>query len=219
MLAMVALLTGGFLVYSAQSLSVTLRRPQFALVRVLGLARRGLLNQLFIEGALVGLAGAALGVVFGLGLAGLALRAFGGDLGGGFFPGSPPHLAFSPGAAAAMPWLARAIVTPLRRLRDPPPSASLALDRLWGAPGQAAIALCGIVASVSLMVAMAVMVASFRGSVEDWLTQVLPSDLYLPVEGGEGGLHPAAQARLAALPRGAPIRFRRTALLPLSPDP
>ena len=302
MLAMVALLTGGFLVYSAQSLSVTLRRPQFALLRVLGLSRRGLLAQLFVEGALVGLAGAGLGIVLGLGLASLSLRLLGGDLGGGFFAGSRPHLAFAPGAAglflglgllvalagslfpaleaaraqpavalktvgdpvdprtpispllglallgagavsafsppvfglplagyaaiglmlaggvAAMPWLARAVVAPLHALRNPAPVAALALNRLWGAPGQAAIALCGIVASVSLMVAMAVMVASFRGSVEDWLGQILPSDLYLRVESADVGLDPAAQRALAAAPGVAHISFRRTILLRLTPD-
>src|SRR5258706_8778697 len=121
------------------------------------------------------------------------------------------------GGVAAMPWLARAIVTPLRRLRDPPPSASLALDRLWGAPGQAAIALCGIVASVSLMVAMAVMVASFRGSVEDWLTRVLPSDLYLRAAAPEAGFDPATHARLAAVPRRARIALRPTTAPPRPP--
>ena len=302
MLAMVALLTGGFLVYSAQSLSVTLRRPQFALVRVLGLRRRGLLTQLFVEGAIVGIGGAALGIGLGVAVAALALRVMGGDLGGGFFAGSQPHLAFAPiaagvflalglivalagsllpaldagraqpavalktagdsidprrrpspliglvllalgagaafappifdlpllgyaamalmlaGGVAAMPWLARTIVAPLRRLREPTPTLALAVDRLWGAPGQAAIALCGIVASVSLMVAMAVMVASFRGSVEDWLVQVLPSDLYIGAPGADAGFDPETQARLAAVPGVARIAFRRTILLRLAPD-
>ena len=303
MLAMVALLTGGFLVYSAQSLSVARRRQQFALLRVLGVTRRALLVQLFVEGALVGVLGAASGVGLGLGLASLALNLLGGDLGGGFFQGSRPQLAFAPGAAvvflaiglavalagslfpaleagraqpavalktagdatdprqkprpwwglslllagalaalappvfdlplfgyaaialmlaggvAAMPWLARALLSPLRRIPAPPPAAALALGRLWGAPSQAAIALCGIVASTSLMVAMAVMVASFRGSVDDWLTQVLPSDVYIRVDtSGAGGLDPAAQARLAAVPGVAHIAFRKTPQLRLSPD-
>jgi putative ABC transport system permease protein len=83
MLSMVALLTGGFLVYSAQALSVTLRRPQFALVRVLGLPRRGLFTQLFVEGAILGVVGAALGIALGLALAALALRVMCFALGGG----------------------------------------------------------------------------------------------------------------------------------------
>ncbi|WP_293906022.1 ABC transporter permease [Phenylobacterium sp.] len=302
MLSMVALLTGGFLVYSAQSLSVTLRRPQFALVRVLGVARRGLLTQLFIEGATVGVGGAALGIALGFGLAGLALRLLGGDLGGGVFAGSHPHLAFAPiaaavfmglgvavalagsllpaleagraqpaialktagdvidperrpspalgagllgaGAAAALappilglplagyaamalmlaggvaatPWLARRLLAPLRHLSRPAPPLALAIARLWGAPGQAAVALCGIVASVSLMVAMATMVSSFRGSVESWLTQILPSDVYLRLDSADAGLDRAAQRALAAAPGVAHISFRRTTLLRLRAD-
>src|SRR4029077_8420721 len=54
MLALMALLTGAFLVYSAQSLSVARRRPQFALLRVIGLQRRGLLAQVLAEGAIMG---------------------------------------------------------------------------------------------------------------------------------------------------------------------
>jgi putative ABC transport system permease protein len=302
MLAMVALLTGGFLVYSAQSLSVTLRRPQFALVRVLGVTRRGLLTQLLVEGAAVGAGGSALGIGVGFGLAELVLRLLGGDLGGGFFAGSHPHLVFAPvaafvfvtlgvavalagsllpaleaaraqpaialktagdvvnpshrpspwlgvglfavgaaaslappilglplagygamalmlaGGVAAMPWLARTLLTPLRRLPKPPPALALALARLWGAPSQAAIALCGIVASVSLMVAMATMVSSFRGSVEAWLTQVLPSDVYLRLDSADAGLDPTAQQALAAAPGVAHVSFSRTTLLRLAAD-
>ena len=303
MLAMVALLTGGFLVYSAQSLSATLRGPQFALLRVLGLTRRALLAQLFIEGALVGLIGAGAGIALGLGLAELALRLFGGDLGGGYFAGSRPRLSSDPvaaavflglgvlvalagsvlpalqagraqpavalkaagdvvdprrrlsplpamallaagglaalapplwelplfgyaaialmlaGGVAAMPWLARVLLGPLRRIAGRSPAATLALDRIWGASGQASIALCGVLASVSLMVAMAVMVASFRGSVVDWLTQVLPSDVYMRLDSsGGGGLDPAQQRRLEAVPGVARIGFRKTLLLRLDPD-
>jgi putative ABC transport system permease protein len=122
------------------------------------------------------------------------------------------------GGVAAMPWLARSIVSPLRRLKDPSPAVALAIARLWGAPGQAAIALCGIVASVSLMAAMGVMVASFRGSVESWLVQVLPSDLYLRAAVGDAGLDPAQQARLAVLPGVRRITFSRSTLLRLAPD-
>jgi len=42
MLAAIALLTGGFLVFSAQALSVVRRRTEFAFLRALGLARRSL---------------------------------------------------------------------------------------------------------------------------------------------------------------------------------
>jgi putative ABC transport system permease protein len=303
MLAMVALLTGGFLVYSAQSLSVARRRPHFALLRVLGLKRRALVTQLVVEGAIIGIVGAAAGIALGHGLADLAVTQLGGDLGGSIFRGTVPHLAFDPlaalvfavvgvavavassiipaiaagraqpavalksagdltdprhrpgaglglglialgglaalappllglpllgyaamalilaGGIAIMPALARALLSPLQRLTGLPPAADLAVKRLWGAPEQAAVALCGIVASTSLMVAMAVMVTSFRGSVDAWLTAVLPSDVYFHIEGAEaGGLGPSAQAALAATPGVAGMHFVRQLPLRLAPD-
>jgi putative ABC transport system permease protein len=303
MLAMVALLTGGFLVYSAQSLSVARRGPQFALLRVLGLPRRALLAQVLAEGAALGLAGSLLGIALGQALADVAVSRLGGDLGGGYFGAGTPHLGFAPGPAAVfagigiivamvssllpareaaaaapavalktsgalgdprraarlwpgavllalgglaalappiaglpllgyaamalllaggvatMPALVRLLLAPLRRLTGLPPALDLALKRLWGAPQQAAVALCGIVASTSLMVAMAVMVASFRGSVDDWLVAILPSDIYLHLEGAEGGgIDPAGQARLAATPGIASIAFVRQIPLRLAAD-
>jgi putative ABC transport system permease protein len=302
MLAMVALLTGGFLVFSAQSLSVARRQPQFALLRVLGLARGALLSQIIVEGAIVGSLGAAIGVALGYGLAALALHLLGGDLGGGYFGRTGVNLAFAPGAAlvfagfgiataiiaslipareaalaqpaialkgasdtgdprrqprgwpglaliaagglaalappvaglplfgyaamalllaggvATMPFLARAILLPLQGL-SLPPALDLARKRLWGAPHQAAIALCGIVASTSLMVAMAVMVSSFRGSVDDWLVQILPSDIYMHLEATDGGgLTPEAQTQLKSVPGIARLRFVRQIPLRLATD-
>lgn len=303
MLALMALLTGGFLVYSAQSLSVARRRPQFALLRVLGVRRRALLAQVLVEGICVGLIGGVIGIALGFGLADAALRLLGGDLGGGYFGEAKPKLILAPGAAftfltlglmtsvvgslapareaararpavalknvgdaadptrtppiwpslallglgaaaafgpaiagmpllgyasmalllaggvAAMPWVARMLLA-LGRRATGAISVDLAVKRLWGAPSQAAVALCGVVASTSLMVAMAVMVSSFRGSVEDWLTQVLPADLYLRVEaaGAGGGFTPADQGRLAAVSGVAHIGFLRTTPLQVRPD-
>ena len=307
MLAMVALLTGGFLVYSAQSLSVVRRRASFALLRVLGLRRGALLRQLLVEGAALGVLGSALGLALGAALAALALQLLGGDLGGGYFSSTRPALSLPPlaalvffllgvavaiagslwpavqalqvqaavalksgvdatdprqrprlraaavllplgglaalvppvaglplfgyasiaiilaGGIAATPWLARMLLAPwqkrveTRATRFAP--LYLALKRLWGAPGQAAVALSGVVASTSLMVAMALMVASFRGSVDEWMHSILASDVYLRMDGGEdGGLDPAAQARLRATPGVADIAFRRTVLLRLDPQ-
>ena len=69
MLALVALLTGGFLVFSAQSLSVARRLRAFALVRTLGLPRGGIVAAVAVEGLVIGLVGAALGLARGYGLA------------------------------------------------------------------------------------------------------------------------------------------------------
>ncbi|MBI5258405.1 MAG: ABC transporter permease [Burkholderiales bacterium] len=91
-LALVALLVGGFLVYSVLALSVAQRTPQFALLGVLGLPARERRTLVLVESAALGLAGSLLGLVLGSGLAWAALRVLGGDLGGGFFPGVAPTL-------------------------------------------------------------------------------------------------------------------------------
>ncbi|QJU59223.1 ABC transporter permease [Sphingomonas sp. AP4-R1] len=302
MLALVALLTGAFLVYSAQALSIARRRPHFALLRVLGAPRRLILKQVMVEGIILGAAGAIAGILLGYGLAAAVLRLVGGDLGSGYFGGEgQPPLLFSPTAAltfaglglaaaligsllpaiqaaritptvslkmvgdavdprrrpailpaivlavigimfallpavrgvslfgygavglllaagiAAMPWLARALLAPLARKSSKSPVVQLALGRLWGAPSQAAVALSGIVASVGLMIAMAVMVASFRGSVDDWLDQILSADLYLSADGGVP-FDRAAQQRLAHVPGVRRIDFGAQHGIALAPN-
>jgi putative ABC transport system permease protein len=284
MLALVALLTGGFLVYSAQSLSVARRNAQFALLRVLGMERDKVRAQVLTEALLLGVVGAGAGVGLGLGLASLALKLLGGDLGGGYFRGGTPELVFAPWAAAIfaslgvaaavlgsmvpalaagrmpvgiaiknpgdivdprvrarpwrallllalavlasllpavrgialfgyvamalllasgvalMPWLARALVSPLRGLPLRAVPFRLATARLWGAPSQASVALAGILAATALTVAMAVMVTSFRGSVDGWLGDVLRADVYLQVnDTAAGGFDAATQARMRAV--------------------
>jgi putative ABC transport system permease protein len=81
------------------------------------------------------------------------------------------------GTLLLMPRIAGALLALLPAWRNP--SARLALLQLRGQPGQAAVSLTAIVASVSLMVSMAIMVASFRASLDLWLEHVLPADVYL----------------------------------------
>ncbi|HEY2818906.1 MAG TPA: FtsX-like permease family protein, partial [Casimicrobiaceae bacterium] len=80
-LALVALLTGALLVFSTQVLAVARRRSQFALLRTLGLTRRGLVLLVIGEGATIGATGAVIGLPLGYALARVALDYFGGDLG------------------------------------------------------------------------------------------------------------------------------------------
>jgi putative ABC transport system permease protein len=95
-LALVALFTGGLLVFSTQTLSVVRRRAHFALLRTLGLARSRLVALLVGEGALIGALGSLLGLVGGYVLANVVLQVVGADLGAGFFRGVAPRASFDP---------------------------------------------------------------------------------------------------------------------------
>lgn len=100
------------------------------------------------------------------------------------------------------------------------PAAWLAAQRVAASPGASGAALGGIVASVALASAMAIMVSSFRTSVDAWLHNVLPADLYGRIEnpGPLDGIDPAAQARIAAIPGVARAEFLHAARLVLDPE-
>ncbi|WP_019653362.1 FtsX-like permease family protein [Variovorax atrisoli] len=269
-LALVALFTGAFLVFSVLALSVAKRAQQFALLGVLGLTPRERLRLVLAESLVLGLIGSAAGLALGTALAAFALRVLGGDLGGGYFEGVAPTLHWSAGAAllygglgvvaalvggwwparaaqslpeaqtlkglgaaptqgnghwlalglialgavlanlpaiggipvaaylsvafllvggiTALPWLIALLydrVAPLFSQRMLP---MLAVERARRMRGTAAVAVSGVVASLSLAVALTVMVASFRDSVTQWLGVVLPADLYVrATSGGRGG--------------------------------
>ena len=110
------------------------------------------------------------------------------------------------------------MIAPLARMKAPVP-VRLAAARLAGAPDQAAVALCGLVASAGLMAAMGLMVSSFRGSVDEWLVAILPADIYLRIATAEtSGLDPGLQAALAALPGVTGMESRRSLTLKLAPE-
>jgi putative ABC transport system permease protein len=295
-LALVALFTGAFLVFSVLALSVARRAQQFALLGVLGLTARQRLQLVLAESAVLGVVGSVAGIGVGTALAAAALSLLGGDLGGGYFSGVQPQLEWQPFAAAAYGglgvvaamaggWLpARAAArlplaqtlkglgTSLPRSRHHalgwaalaasvllallPPVAGIPLaayiaiglvlvggisvlpaavgalyDRLAPAVANrllpllaverarrvresAAVAVSGVVAALSLAVALTVMVASFRQSVSDWLDVLLPADLYLrtSISAGSGDtayLTPALVQGLAQLPGVARVATQR----------
>jgi putative ABC transport system permease protein len=298
-LALVALFTGGFLVFSAQALEVARRRGEHALLRVLGLEGRGIFRLVLAEAALIGAVGGALGIALGWGIALAAVQLGGADLGSGLFRGVQPELVLPIGYIAAywaagiavavagawlpaldaarvppaqalkagdgerlferaatvapglallaagaglaqlpavgelplpgyaaiacllvggillMPWLARAALERLPLPRQPP--LALALAQLRGAPGQAMVSLAAIVASFALMCAMAIMVASFRDSVDRWLGAVLPADLYFRT-GESGWMEPAFEERVRQLPQVAKVEFLRSQRVLLDPE-
>ena len=260
-LALVALFTGAFLVFSVLSLSVAKRAQQFALLGVLGLTGRERLRLVLIESLTLGLAGSLAGIALGTALAALALRLLGGDLGGGYFAGVAPTLQWSSQAALTYGALGMAAAGvggwwPARAAQKLPPAQTLkglgvaagarssrwisiiliasgailamlppvfgiplaayfsvglllvggitalpwlitllydrlspyvahrllpllAVERARRVRESAAVAVSGVVASLSLAVALTVMVASFRDSVTQWLGVVLPADLYV----------------------------------------
>ena len=296
-LALVALFTGAFLVFSVLSLSVAKRAQQLALLGVLGLTGRERLSLVLVESLLLGLAGSLLGVALGTGLAALALRLLGGDLGGGYFAGVAPALQFDGWAALLYGalgmaasgvggwWPARAAqqLPPAQTLKGlgaaqvgrkshrisilliaagamaalaPPvfgiPLAAylsvalllvggitalpwgvsllydriaplvahrllplLAVERARRVRESAAVAVSGVVASLSLAVALTVMVASFRDSVTQWLDVVLPADLYVRTALGTSAadtayFSPGFVAGVGTLPGVARVTSLRT---------
>jgi putative ABC transport system permease protein len=301
-LALVALLTGAFLVFSTQSLAVLRRRAALGLLRALGVTRRQLQSALLAEGALIGAAGALLGALLGSLVAALVLRHLGSDLGGrelgtsgaaftlrplaiacflllgtavaclgAWIPASEaaaraPALAMKAGdvepslsglpttlpgvaliaLAAVLSWLppvdglpiagylaiaallggAVLLIPRLMRLAIGQGSRSghapfdIAVAQLRGSASISTISLAAIIVSFSLMVAMAIMVHSFRHSFELWLVKLLPADLQLRLSSASdtGAFSAEQQARLAALPGVARAEFRRTREIWLQAD-
>jgi putative ABC transport system permease protein len=301
MLALVSLLTGAFLVFSTQSLSVLRRRSSLGLMRALGATAGQIEAALLGEGALIGLAGSIIGLLLGISFAQAALRLLSGDLGNGQLHAQSAALAPAPsmlvaflvigtvvsGFGAARPARAASRLSPAQALKGGDArnggnaihgsisgaalfaaGAALAwLPPLHGIPvfGYAAIAallfgavmqvpmltlktlglaprlghvvpdtalaqmeddigmstlsLSSIIVSFSLMVAMAIMVYSFRVSFERWLDKVLPADVQVrePL-GNDTAYWTAADQRAAAATAGVSrAEFRRTRPLLLDP--
>jgi len=301
MLALVALWTGAFLVFSTQSLSVLRRRASLGLLRALGVTRRQLQLALVGEGAALGLAGSLAGVALGVLFAAAILRLLTGDLGNGQLHAAGATLQTAPlslvaflmigtavaGFGAWLPARAAARQAPARSLKGGdagetsaaaaggymgaallaagallarlPPVAGLpvfgyaaiaallfgavllvpvltvrilqvaprlnravpdtALAQLKDNIGLSTLSLASIIVSFSLMVAMAIMVYSFRLSFEHWLGKLLPADLQLrePLGNDTAYWSPSDQAGLAAVAGVSRIEFRRTRQMLLDP--
>jgi putative ABC transport system permease protein len=78
--------------------------------------------------------------------------------------------------------------------------------------GLSTLSLASIIVSFSLMVAMAIMVYSFRVSFEQWLGKLLPADLQIrePLGNDTAYWPPSEQASLASVRGIARLEFRRT---------
>jgi putative ABC transport system permease protein len=107
------------------------------------------------------------------------------------------------GGIAAVPAAVAALLGALRPRRNA--LALLAVERARHERQAATLAVAGVVASLSLAVALTVMVASFRASVGQWLDAVLPADLYArsavsAATADTAYLPPGFAAAVAALP-------------------
>jgi putative ABC transport system permease protein len=120
------------------------------------------------------------------------------------------------GAILALP----ALVQPLLRAIPSPAAlpAALALAHVRATPGKFASMLAAVVASVALMSAMAIMVASFRQSLDDWLGVMLPADVYVRTSGDTDFLAPQDQRAIAALAGVARAEFMRVTTISVDPS-
>jgi len=91
-LALVALFTGAFLVFTTISFSVLRQQSQLALLSILGASSRWIFSLVLAQAAGVAAIGGLLGIGLGLTLAYVLLNILGGDLGGGYFSGIAPPL-------------------------------------------------------------------------------------------------------------------------------
>ena len=99
-------------------------------------------------------------------------------------------------------------------------SLRLGLQQLRANRAAMFLSLAPLIVSFALMVAMAIMVHSFRQSFETWLDQLLPADIQarLPVGSDPAAWSPAQQHAVASLDGIARADFRRTRPLYLRGD-
>ncbi len=87
----------------------------------------------------------------------------------------------------------------------------IAVAQLRGTARRSTVSIAAVLVSFSLMVAMAIMVFSFRLSLDDWLQRVLPADLYVRagLANQSAYLDHAAQQAVRALPGVSRADFMR----------
>lgn len=298
-LALVALFTGGFFVYSTQSLAALRRRREFAVMHAIGVTRSEQLLLMLSGSVLVGVLGAGVGIVLGIIIARIGLNALGADLGAGYFRGLAPGLdvrileiavfcflgvavavagALRPaldaarvptasalkagditsgeihshgwtvmalavlaviavlmppiaglplpgfvaiallliGAVIAMPSVIRFVLR--RAPRAPGLPYEIAIAQIAGTARYATLSVSSILVSFSLMASMAIMVTSFRDSLDQWTQKVLPADLYVRVGYvGESAYIDEALVRSMSQLRGVKrVEFNRFSQVQLS---
>jgi len=99
-LSYISLVVGAFLIYNAISISVVRRRAEIGVLRALGAARASIFALFLAEALLLGIAGAALGVVLGRALAGATVQLISGTVNAIFTTSQPAPVELSLGEAA-----------------------------------------------------------------------------------------------------------------------
>ena len=300
-LALVALFTGGFFVYSTQSLAALRRRREFAVMHAIGVTRTEQLMLMLSGSVIVGVLGAAIGIVLGVMIARVGLSALGADLGAGYFRGLAPGLnvhmvevavfsllgigvaiagalrpaldaarvptasalkagditsgevrahgwtvltlgvlaaitvslppiaglplpgfvaiaLFLIGCVVAMPSVVRFVLRHAPRWPRIP--YEIAIAQIAGTARYATLSVSSIIVSFSLMASMAIMVTSFRDSLDQWTQKVLPADLYVRVGyvGQSSYLDEWLARSMAAVPGVEHAEYSRLARVQLSAD-
>ena len=129
------------------------------------------------------------------------------------------------GGISALPLLVATVYGAISPLLNGTLVPLLAVERARRQRQTAAVAISGVVASLSLAVALTVMVTSFRQSVSDWLGQVLPADLYVRTAKSAGASDAAflgaelvqGISELQGVARVAPVRIISLQLSPAKP--
>jgi putative ABC transport system permease protein len=99
-LSYISLVVGAFLIYNTISISVVRRRAEIGVLRALGAARASIFALFLAEALLLGIAGAALGVVLGRALAGATVQLISGTVNAIFTTSRPAAVELSFGEAA-----------------------------------------------------------------------------------------------------------------------
>lgn len=122
------------------------------------------------------------------------------------------------GTLLLLPFMIARIVALLPETAQP--LLEIVYSRLRMTSGQAAVSIAAILVSFSLMVAMSIMVVSFRTSLATWLEKVLPADLYVRAAfaSDTAWLTPHDQHLIQALPGVRHVDFLRMQSLYLRAD-
>ncbi|HEY3351109.1 MAG TPA: ABC transporter permease [Thermoanaerobaculia bacterium] len=274
-LGAIALLVGMYFVYNTLSISVLRRRADIGVVRALGASRRAVFAAFLGEGLALGIAGSALGLLLGAGLAAGALTVVGRTATELYVPSAHPTLRLDPGVlafafalgvatsvlSALAPALEAAGVEPAATMRHgsveaarrrrtrplafagaallvlawaatrPEPvrglplfgflsvflivagasllapaavtfaagrldgialrlfgvEARIARANLTGSLSRTSVAVAALTMGLSMMVAVAVMVGSFRTTVATWVGETLAGDVFVGPASGRSG--------------------------------